>query len=526
MEQTRRTLFFGGPILSMDPAAPRPEAVLAEGGKIAAVGELETLRRAAPGAEPVDLAGRALLPGFIDAHSHIVQFANSLRYANLTGAASLAEIARRLQEFARSQNLAPGELVVGTGYDNNDLPGRAHPTRQFLDSVLPGHPVVLSHASGHMGCVSSAVLSEMGVSAATPDPQGGRIGRDEQGEPTGYLEELAFSGMVAKAVQMDPGDLPGLLARAQQVYLSHGITTAQEGFMKAAEAAVLTGAAGAGGLTLDVVGYIDMKGCAALARELGEYNGRYRGRFKVGGYKIFLDGSPQGRTAWVSEPYLGGEPDYAGYPIYTDGQVREFVAGAAAAGMQLLCHCNGDAAAAQFIAAHQTPSTLRNVMIHAQLLRPDQLPALKAAGIMPSYFVAHTWYWGDAHIRNFGLARAQNISPVASTVKLGIPYTFHMDSPVLPPDCMDMLYCAVNRCTKGGRSLAAGQQVSAAEALRGLTVYGAYQYHEEAEKGSITPGKAADLALLSADPTAVPPEALREVKVEATYKAGEKVYQA
>lgn len=526
MYKEREKLFYGGPVLTMNEACMRPEAVLVRGERIAAVGPLEALRRAAPGAEPVDLEGRALLPGFIDAHSHLVQFANNLQYASLTGADSLDEIARRLREFVRKNNIAPGTPVIGTGYDHNDLPGRAHPTRQFLDAALPGYPVVLGHASGHMGCVSSLVLGQMGVTRQTADPQGGRIGRDEAGEPNGYLEELAFSEMVAKAMPAGQKGARELLRRGQQAYLSHGITTAQDGFMKQAEAQLLAEAARAGELALDVVGYCDMKENAGLPGRLPEFRQRYSGRFKIGGYKIFLDGSPQGRTAWVTTPYLGGEAGYVGYPIYTEAQVREFVGAAQAEGMQLLCHCNGDAAAAQFLAAHTVPSTQRNVMIHAQLLRPDQLPAVKAAGIIPSYFVAHTWYWGDTHIRNFGLERARNISPAADTVRLGIPYTFHMDSPVLPPDCMDILYCAVNRRTKGGVSLAAGQQISALEALRGLTVYGAYQYHEEGEKGSLAPGKTADLVLLSADPTAVEAEELRSVRVEATYKAGEKVYKA
>lgn len=521
-----KTLFFGGPILTMDEVWMRPEAVLVQEGRIAAVGPLDALKQKAPDAQPLDLAGRALLPGFVDAHSHFMQVAASLQYVSLTGADSLDEIARRLQAFVRENQVEPGVMVIGTGYDNNDLPGRTHPTRAFLDAALPQNPCVIGHASGHMGCVSSGVLEQVGITAATPDPVGGHIGRDGQGLPSGYLEEQAFTELAQKVLPKETGDAKERLARAQRIYLRQGITTAQEGLMKDGEAAGLVQAARTGQLLLDVVGYADMKDCADLPDRWPQFKQRYNGRFKIGGYKIFLDGSPQGRTAWMTRPYLQGEPGYCGYPIYTDGQVEEFVARAEGLGMQLLCHCNGDAAAAQFIAAHKTPSTRRNVMIHAQLLRPDQLPALKAAAIMPSYFVAHTWYWGDTHIYNFGMERAQNISPVADTLRLGIPYTFHMDSPVLPPDCVDILYCAVNRRTKQGQDLAAGQQIGVLDALRGITINGAYQYHEEKEKGSITPGKTADLTVLSADPTALAPEKLRDLKVLATYKAGEKVFEA
>ena len=129
------------------------------------------------------------------------------------------------------------------------------------------------------------------------------------------------------------------------------------------------------------------------------------------------------------------------------------------------------------------------------------------------------------HLKNFGRHRAENISPVASALELGIPYTFHMDTPVLPPDCIDSIFCAVNRVTKGGESLAKGQQVSVYDALKGITSYAAYQYHEEDSKGTITPGKRADLVVLSEDPTAVPTMQLRSVQVMQTYKDGALVYE-
>ncbi len=518
-------LFYGGPIITMDESMPNPEAVLVIGDTIAAVGKKQELQEQATDAECIDLQGQALLPGFIDAHSHIVQFSNTLQFARLNGVTSKEELQKRLQEFVRTNEITPEQIVIGFGYDNNDLPKAEHPTRQWLDEALPGYLVMVCHASGHMGCVNTSLLEKMQITSETPNPKGGRIGRDEQGQPTGYLEETAFTLPAANLLGEQPeADVQALLQKAQQMYFGYGITTAQDGLMKQYEYEILDTAAKQGKLKLDVVGYADIREYADLGKQHPEYCKTYKNHFKIGGYKLFLDGSPQGRTAWVTKPYLNGEEGYCGYPVYSDDEVCRFVDKAKQDNMQLLCHCNGDAAAAQFLQAHKEPSECRNVMIHAQLLRPDQLPEVKEKKIIPSFFVAHTWHWGDVHVKNFGQERAENISPVGDAVKLGIPFTFHMDSPVLPPDCIDSIYCAVNRITKAGKSLAAGQEISVYEALKGVTIYGAYQYHEEDEKGSITPGKKADLVVLSEDPQAVEPMQLRRIQVKQTYKDGDLVY--
>lgn len=523
----KKKLFYGGPIISMDEQMPRPEAVLVDKDKILAVGDKKDLEKQAADAEHINLNGQALLPGFIDAHSHIVQFSNTLQFARLNGVQTKEELQQRLQQFVKTSGIAPGELVIGFGYDNNDLPEAKHPTREWLDEALPGYLVMVCHASGHMGCVNTPLLQKMEITAQMQDPQGGRIGRDEQGEPTGYLEETAFTLPAAKVLGQQPSvDSQALLQKAQQVYFGYGITTAQDGLMKQYEYDILDAAAKQGNLLLDVVGYADIREYSDLVKQHPEYCKKYQNHFKIGGYKLFLDGSPQGRTAWVTEPYLNGEKDYCGYPVYSDEEVHQYVEKAKQDDMQLLCHCNGDAAAEQFLAAHNEPSTHRNVMIHAQLLRPDQLQEVKEKKIIPSFFVAHTWHWGDVHLKNFGRKRAENISPAGDAARLGIPFTFHMDSPVLPPDCIESIFCAVNRITKEGQSLATGQQISVYEALKAVTVYGAYQYHEEAVKGSITPGKKADFVVLSEDPEAVEVTQLRRIQVRKTYKDGALVYTA
>lgn len=227
----------------------------------------------------------------------------------------------------------------------------------------------------------------------------------------------------------------------------------------------------------------------------------------------------------MRSPYADST-DYCGYPTLTDEQVSGFVRLAAAKKMQLLAHCNGDAAAAQYLSAisefSREMSVLRPVMIHAQLLGMDQLEIVKKLGVIPSFFTAHTYHWGDVHLKNFGFSRAAHISPAASALQHDIVFTFHQDSPVIEPDMMETVWCAVNRQTKNGALLDA-EAIPVLEALKAVTINAAWQYFEEDTKGSLAVGKLADLVILSADPLRVPKEELRDIRVLATYKEGEKL---
>lgn len=525
-------LFYGGPILTMEAAedgpAARAQALLVQNGRITGRGSKEELLALCPAARQIDLEGRCLMPGFFDAHSHMLQFANTLQYCNLSDVGSFDELKQTMTRFMESQPEGETGVVIGFGYDQNRMAEGRHPDRYVLDEISNTRPVMISHASGHMGVANSVMLQALGLTDAVKDPQGGRFGRDAQGHLDGLLEENAFLQRTSQtAAAPDPAAQQAktlnLLDQAQQIYFSYGITTAQEGMLHEDDFASYRELASQGRLKMDVVGYADLRSCADLPDRFPEYRETYKDHFKVGGYKLFLDGSPQGRTAWMLEDYAD-EAGYKGYPAYTDQEVENFVAQAQQANLQLLCHCNGDAAADQFIRAHKQPSTRRDVMIHAQFLHPEQMPAMKAAGIMPSFFTAHSWYWGDAHIQHMGMERAKGISAAASAKALGIPYTFHMDTPVLPPDCMDAVFCAVNRITRNGVKLDQSECLSAYDALLGITRYAAWQYFEEDEKGTLTPGKAADLVILSADPTAVDSAALREVQILATFKNGDCVY--
>lgn len=503
------------------------DALLVDGDTIVALGTKEEMEcRKDLVFERIDLGGATVLPGFIDAHSHITQFAASLRFVSLRECRSFSQIVDTLRTYKVQNGIPDDAWIVGFGYDHNLLDERRHPDRHVLDAAFQTNPVMISHMSGHMGCVNSAALALTAITADTADPEGGRIGREEAGAPNGYLEETAFmrlSGVIPPPTREEQLQL---LDRAQQIYAGYGVTTAQEGLMRQEEYDLLRDAADAGRLFLDVVGYADIKSSAELAEEHASRT--YTGRFRVGGYKLFLDGSPQGRTAWMTAPYTkdGEQPEtYRGYPIYTEEAVEAYVAKAAPDNLQLLTHANGDAAIDQLLHAHKTPSKTRNVIIHAQLMRRDQLPLVKALGLMPSYFAAHTYYWGDTHIRNFGMERASRISPLASTQRLEIPFTLHQDTPVLPPNMLDTLWCAATRKTQSDVVLGADETIDITTALGAITVNAAYQYFEEHSKGTLEVGKLADMVVLDRNPFWEPAEALRSIRVLETIKEGKTIYR-
>ena len=284
-------------------------------------------------------------------------------------------------------------------------------------------------------------------------------------------------------------------------------------------------------LKLDIVGYVDIMTAAELPDEMPEYDRKYHKHLKLGGYKIFLDGSPQGKTAWMLEPYVG-EESYCGYPIHSDEVLESYIRTALEKKQQLLAHCNGDAAAEQYItgfekvlASEKSQDTYRAVMVHAQLVRREQLRRMAKLGMMPSFFVAHTYYWGDIHLKNFGIERGSRISPAKDAVDCGMKFTFHQDSPVVPPDMMRTVSCAVNRISRTGQDIGKEQRIPVLEALKAVTSYGAYQYHEEDRKGTISVGKLADFAVLDKNPLEVDPEMLAEVQVMMTVKEDQMIYE-
>lgn len=549
-----KTLYYNGTIITMTGSDPvTVEAVLTDGGRIQAAGSLEEVRAMAE--EPVlkDLKGAVMLPAFLDSHSHITAMAKVLSYAALQEADSFDGLIVILKKFKEERKLGAGDWIIGTGYDHNKMAEGRHPDRFVLDAAFPDNSVMITHASGHMGVVNTLALEKMGITKDTKDPEGGRIGRtadrvgngksgnavtgndgtDGYGEPDGYLEETAFTG--SSSVIPEPGmeQLARQLEAAEQIYLSHGITTIQDGRTRSDEWKLLKYAAENELLHADVVAYAALNDAHELTEENPDYTGQYNNHLRIGGYKIFLDGSPQGRTAWMSSPYEGEPKGYCGYPIFKEEEVKSYFETALREGRQLLVHCNGDAAAQQMIeacrqAVRETgadPGQTRPVMIHAQMVRSDQLAQMAELSITASFFTAHTWYWGDVHLKNFGEARALKISPARTAIDDGVNVTFHQDSPVIQPGMLETIWCAVNRISCGGHPMGVMERVTPYEALKAVTANAAYQYGEESEKGTIEPGKKADFVILSANPLTVPPMEIKKIRVLETIKSGKILYK-
>lgn len=529
-----KKLYYGGVIRTMDRENPVCQAVLTENGKILSVGKLSEFEGFA--GEKVDLAGKMMMPAFVDGHSHLLTVGMNLtKYCDLRGAESIDEILERIAAFRREKGISPLEPITCKGYDPAIMKEGRHPTAADLDR-LGGGPVACVHISGHVAAYNTAAMEKAGVFEKNYlCPAGGFAARDENGKPNGYFEETArgaFASIFAQKITLQ--DRKEAILAAQEHYLQYGFGTVQDGSSNGAETfAALETVAQEGKLDLDVVAYLGASlSFAEKRREILDRHGRgYKSGLKIGGVKLFLDGSPQVRTAWLRKPYEG-EESYCGYPTLSDEAVEKRMRSAVAQGLQPIAHCNGDAASEQFLSAWEkivaedaSVKALRPVMIHAQTVGYDQLERMAKTGMMASFFVGHCFYWGDTHLKNLG-ERGMRISPVKKAMDLGVPFNFHQDSPVTVPDMLHSIWCAVNRRTRNGVLIGEENRISCADALRAATRGGAFAYGEEETKGVLKSSAAADFVILDRDPESIPPEEIRNLKVLATIKADRVLYQA
>lgn len=522
-------IYSGGTIVTMGKEL-YAESVLVHCGKILAVGSLRQVREKAPGANCIDLQGKTMLPAFIDAHSHFSSAANGFLQVSLENAKTPECIVDRLRSHITQHQPSPGEWVIAKAYDHNLLPGHKHVPLALLDQAVPEHPLVVQHTSGHMGLFNSCALERLHITPKTPVPDGGRI-ECIDGKLTGYMEENAFLQYLRMVPLPSISALLEAYGQAQDKYASYGIATVQEGMLVKEIAPYYRQLIEQNKLKVDLVAYAGLQDFEAVCRAFPQSVRRYHHNFKIAGVKIFLDGSPQGRTAWMRTPYQN-EETYFGYGTMTDREVEDALRFAAAHSVQLLAHCNGDAACAQLIRAVEKLqragvdlTSVRPVMIHAQFLDRDQVPLVKRLGITPSFFVAHTYHWGDTHIRNFGYTRAARISPVYSAQQQGIPFTFHQDTPVIEPNMLHTVWCAVNRTTQSGRPIGREECIRPLEALQAVTSFAAHQYGEQESKGSIQTGKRADFVLLDQNPLQADPQNLDQIQVLQTIRGGETIFQ-
>lgn len=529
------TLYFNGDIITMEGNGDYAEAVLVADGKIKAAGAYDAVA-AQKGADCqlVDLQGKTLMPSFIDAHGHVTMTPMFASLCDLSGCNNMEDIVTAMKAYLAERQIPAGEVVMGANYDHNFLAEQRHPDRDLLDRISTEHPVCVLHVSVHMCVANSMALEMAGFKDGMDDIPGGEMGRYEDGRLNGYLAEAASYPMMYKTLGVMQQKMAELWMVAQQLYLSNGVTTVQDGASSGDSLKMLTGFDQAGMVKMDVVAYPTFQSAAHDCMVANpDMCKKYKGHVKLGGYKLVLDGSPQAKTAWLTKPYENDTT--CGVPIIPDDEVKQYMAQALADNMQTLVHCNGDAAGDQFLRCYEeefaksdnpNKENLRFTMIHCQTARRDQLEKMVQFKMIPSIYVAHVNYWGDVHLKNLGAERGNYISPVKDAMDLGLVYNFHTDTPVVKPDMLHSVWTAVNRISRNGVLIGADQRVGVYDALKGVTINAAYAYFEEDEKGSIKAGKRADLVILSDNPLKVDPMAIKDIKVLETMKDGQTVYKA
>jgi predicted amidohydrolase YtcJ len=539
------SIYLNGTIITVNDQQPQAEAVAVKNGRILEVGDnstVEPLR--GKNTKIIDLQGKTLVPGFIDPHGHVFTQGLASMVADLLPPPdgtvdNIAKLQEKLTTWQKTANAEELGWIIGNGYDDAILEEHRHPTRTDLDAVSTEFPIVIIHQSGHLGVLNSKGLELLGINANTPNPEGGVIRRqNETNEPDGVLEENAFYlalSQLLKTINIKPETPLNLARKGAEIYARYGFTTAQEGRATKAAYEAIKAAGEANYLPIDIAVYVDY--VAHPDVHTWGVSQTYTHRVRLAGAKLTFDGSPQGRTAWLSQPYYkppeGQTEDYKGYGVLTDEQAIERVESAYKNNIQVINHGNGDASIDQFIMATRQATEKygtkdrRTVLIHGQTVREDQLDQMQELDIFPALFPAHVFYWGDWHREvTLGPVRASRISPMRSALKRGMKATIHTDSPVVLPHATRTIWSAVNRRTRSNFILGEDQCLTPLEALKAMTIWSAYQHFEEDQKGSIEVGKLADFAILSDNPLTVDHKLIKEITVVETIKEGETIYKA
>jgi predicted amidohydrolase YtcJ/heat shock protein HslJ len=545
LAQTADVIYHNGSILTMAGAeATYVEALAVKDGKIAFAGsKSNALKMKGDVTKIVDLGGKTLLPGFIDGHSHYI---NSLLvadqcklYAPPSGPGKdVPSIIAELKRYATERKIPKGEMIMGYGYDDTVMPGGRLLNRDDLDEAFPDNPVRIEHVSMHGVVLNSLALKYYDISAETETPAGGVIVRKPgTKEPWGLIMETAFLPVVAKSEPMTAQREINATRAGQMLYAENGVTTAHEGATHFPQIQTIQRASDAGANIIDVVAYPFITDADKVLAEYPlEKWTKYENRFKLGGVKITLDGSPQGRTAFFTTPYLtggpSGEKNWKGEPTFPQDLANKMFKKVYDMNVPLLVHCNGDASidafltAYEFVRAGDYSKPWNVTTIHTQFIRKDQIAKYVQYKIRPSFYTLHTFYFADAHIANRGREQAMYISPMRDAIDAGLRPTNHTDFVVAPLDQMMMLYSAVNRISRAGAEIGLDQRVTPYEGLKCMTEWASEQYGEQASKGTLEAGKRADLVILNKDPLKVDPKAIKDIKVVETIKDGVSIFPA
>lgn len=531
------TVYLGGPVITVDPENSIAEAVAVKDNKIVAVGmEKDISELIGENTQIVNLNGKTLMPGFYDAHSHLFLAGemaliqvdlNSPPIGNMN---SISDYITALN--AKFKETLPGQWIQGRGYDDTLIVEKRHPTKEDLDKVTAEYPVWIVHVCGHLGVANSKALELAGITRNTVSPEGGVIRKDPvTGEPNGILEETARELVKSKIPPLLEEEIHDVIAYAAKMYASKGVTTANDGHVNMLDRIIdYQKVIAQGRMPIRTIIWRDHSQIEEVNKLKNTTD-----MLTIGGVKAFQDGSIQGYTGYLSTPYyvpLNGDANYRGYNRMTREELTKIVKKAHNAGLQVFVHGNGDAAIDDILyaiseAQKENPrNDARHVVIHSQMVREDQLDLMKELGVIPSFYVLHTYYWGDRHRDIFlGPDRAARIDPCKSAGDRNIPFTIHCDTPIVPQDPILLIWSAVNRVSTSGRVIGAEQKVEPMDALRAYTINAARQNFEEDIKGSIEPGKLADLVILSDNPLTCDSIEIRNIQIHETIVGGNTVYK-
>ena len=531
VRQTKPDLIlYNGNVITIDSIQPRAQAMALTRDRFLAVGTNDEIRNLASGAvKQIDLEGKTVVPGFIDAHSH-PSYAG-LRHLREVDCdlRSITEIQHAIS--VRAEETPVGNWVLGFKYDDTKTSEGRPLTRKDLDDAAPYHPVFITHRGGHTAYVNSLAFQKAGVDENTPDPQGGQIDRDPAtGRLTGKLRERGtapFEQAIPSTYTRD--DYREAMNLISKMMNRTGVTSVHDAYGSPESLRGCQDAYEAGELGLRIyslMGYMHLD----QMLDAGVRTGLGNEWIKVGPLKLTCDGSISERTARLSKPYVG-RPDDFGIIVADEEELYSYAGRAHRDGWQIGIHANGDVAIDMTLTLYERlqkefPRTdPRHRIEHCTLVNPSLIGRIKALGAIPTPFSTYVYYHGEK-MSEYGAERLDWMFPVRSFLDAGIKVTQASDYPPGPFEPMMALQSSVTRIDMNGNLWGARQRVSVEEALLVGTLHGAYASFEENLKGSIEPGKLADLVVLEQDPTQVDPLSIVDIPIQRTMVGGRWVYEA
>ncbi|HUJ31314.1 MAG TPA: amidohydrolase [Candidatus Acidoferrum sp.] len=521
-------IFYNGNIFTVSDKLPHAQAVAISNGRFFAVGSNdEILPLATASTRKIDLGWKTVLPGFNDAHSHpCISGVDHLRMV-ACDKDSIEAIQAALRE--RAQKTAPGQWVLGFLYDDGKTP---HPiNRHDLDAAVPGHPVLIHHRGGHTVFVNSLALKTAGVDDSTPDPTGGRFERDSSGHLTGFVGDAAVR-VFDKFIEDNPtrDDYRKGAALISRMFAARGVTSACDADCDPEGVQGYQDARDAGELRFRVYAHI---GARFVDRYIaaGIHTGFGDDWVRVGGVKQYADGSISERTAWLSQPYIGISNNYVGLQLSTREQLLETARKVHAAGWQLATHANGDLAIDRILDVYEQVQREmprrdpRFRIEHCTLPTDSAIQRMRTLGVIPVPFSAYVYFHGDV-MHFYGEQRTERMFPMRSYLDAGLRPPDSSDYTASPSDPMMWMQSQVTRTDMKGNVWGANQRITIEEAVRCGTANGAYASFEENTKGSIEPGKLADLVVLGQDPFKADASSLVKIPVERTMLGGKWSYES